>query len=116
MKIYNMERRSGKTELLIQKCINSNFEYPIIVLDNSRKRNILCRISAITGKTTLKNTVFTINEWFNFTNRGNDINKILIDDIEYMLPIIINRAFGAECEIATVSLPIDADFNNSNSQ
>ncbi len=112
MKIYNMDRLAGKTELLIQKCIDSNFEYPIIVINNQKKKEVIDRISHIIHKIPPKNIVFTINEWFVWRG-GRNIDKILIDDIEYMLPTIIRKAFAVDADIVTIGLQMDANIDIS---
>lgn len=97
MRILNMERGFGKTDTLIKTSISTG--YPIIVATLVEKNRILSEMERLGFKNSL---VYTVNEWMMYGSHGRHNESILIDNLDSMLPKILNDYFG--CDVATCTI------------
>lgn len=105
MEIMQMNRGGGKTTYLIKK--SAEFKYPIICCSETQRRII---------KDTAKEMGLDIPDPISFSSinskeklRGlNCFDKLLIDDLEYVLKIL----FGKDIYAATVTCDSCESMNN----
>ena len=114
MKLINVKRATGKTELVIKRYLETG--YPIITRDFASKKLIEHRISNLTGVKTIKpNSVMTYKEFMNVDNTGigrgikSEYEAVIIDDLEFFINDIVETALRSKVDIATMSL----DCNDS---
>ena len=124
MKLINVKRATGKTELVIKRHLETG--YPIITRDFASKRLIEHRISSITGEKTIKpNSVLTYREFMDIykTDSGRGIKSnyeaVIVDDLEFFINDIIETALKVKVDIATmtidckdsIELPVESTVN-----
>lgn len=109
MKLINVKRATGKTELVIKRHLETG--YPIITRDFASKRLIEHRISSMTGVKTIKpNSVITYKEFMDVDKTGagrgirSNYEAVIIDDLEFFINDIIESALKVKVDIATMSL------------
>ena len=109
MKLINVKRATGKTELVIKRHLETG--YPIITRDLASKRLIEHRISSMTGVKTIKpNSVITYREFMDVDKTGSgrgirtNYEAVIIDDLEFFINDIIETALRSKVDIATMSL------------
>ena len=109
MKLINVKRATGKTELVIKRHLETG--YPILTRDFASKRLIEHRISSITGEKTIKpNSVLTYREFMDIykTDSGRGIKSnyeaVIVDDLEFFINDIIETALKVKVDIATMTL------------
>lgn len=109
MKLINVKRATGKTELVIKRHLETG--YPIITRSFASKKLIERRISSITGvKIINPNSVMTYKEFMDIngtcTSRGikSEYEAVIIDDLEFFINDIVETALRSKVDIATMSL------------
>ena len=109
MKLINVKRATGKTELVIKRHLETG--YPIITRDFASKRLIEHRISSMTGVKTIKpNSVMTYKEFMDVDRTGacrgirSEYEAVIIDDLEFFINDIVEAALRSKVDIATMSL------------
>lgn len=126
MKLINVKRATGKTELVIKRHLETG--YPIITRDFASKRLIEHRISSMTGVKTIKpNSVITYREFMDVDKTGSgrgirtNYEAVIVDDLEFFINDIVEAALKAKVDIATMSLdckdsielPVESTVNTS---
>ena len=126
MKLINVKRATGKTELVIKRHLETG--YPIITRDFASKRLIKHRISSMTGVKTIKpNSVITYREFMDVDKTGSgrgirtNYEAVIVDDLEFFINDIVEAALKAKVDIATMSLdckdsielPVESTVNTS---
>ena len=109
MKLINVKRATGKTELVIKRHLETG--YPIITRDFASKKLIERRISNLTGVKTIKpNSVITYREFMDVDKTGSgrgirtNYEAVIVDDLEFFINDIVEAALKAKVDIATMSL------------
>ena len=109
MKLINVKRATGKTELAIKRHLETG--YPIITRDFESKKLIEHRISSLTGVKTIKpNSVMTYKEFMDIDRTGArrgiraEYEAVIIDDLEFFINDIVETALRSKVDIATMSL------------
>ena len=108
MKLINVKRATGKTELAIKRHLETG--YPIITRDFESKKLIESRISILTGETIKPNSVMTYKEFMDIDRTGarrgirSEYEAVIIDDLEFFIDDIIETALRSKVDIATMSL------------
>ena len=108
MKLINVKRATGKTELAIKRHLETG--YPIITRDFESKKLIERRISILTGETIKPNSVMTYKEFMDIDRTGarrgirSEYEAVIIDDLEFFIDDIIETALRSKVDIATMSL------------
>ena len=109
MKLINVKRATGKTELAIKRHLETG--YPIITRDFASKKLIEHRISSLTGVKTIKpNSVITYREFMDVDKTGSgrgirtEYEAVIIDDLEFFINDIVETALRSKVDIATMSL------------
>ena len=108
MKLINVKRATGKTELVIKRHLETG--YPIITRDFASKKLIESRISILTGETIKPNSVMTYKEFMDADRTGarrgirSEYEAVIIDDLEFLINDIVETALRSKVDIATMSL------------
>ena len=109
MKLINVKRATGKTELAIRRHLETG--YPIITRDFKSKKLIERRISSLTGVKNIKpNSVMTYKEFIDTNGTGkcrgikSEYEAIIIDDLEFFINDIVETALRSKVDIATMTL------------
>ena len=126
MKLINVKRATGKTELVIKRHLETG--YPIITRDFKSKKLIERRISSLTGVKNIKpNSVITYREFIDVDKTGSsrgirtNYEAVIVDDLEFFINDIVEAALKAKVDIATMSLdckdsielPVESTVNTS---
>ena len=109
MKLINVKRATGKTELVIKRHLETG--YPIITRDFESKKLIEHRISSLTGVKNIKpNSVMTYKEFMDINRTGacrgtrSEYEAVIIDDLEFFINDIVETALRSKVDIATMTL------------
>ena len=109
MKLINVKRATGKTELAIKRHLETG--YPIITRDFASKKLIEHRISSLTGVKTIKpNSVITYREFMDVDKTGSgrgirsEYEAVIIDDLEFFINDIVETALRSKVDIATMTI------------
>ena len=109
MKLINVKRATGKTELAIKRHLETG--YPIITRDFESKKLIERRISSLTGVKNIKpNSVMTYKEFMDIDRTGarrgirSEYEAVIIDDLEFFINDMVETALRSKVDIATMSL------------
>ena len=106
MKIINKGRQTGKTSYLINESYKYN--YTIIVSNCSKKKTV----EYISEKMNKKVKVFTIYDLLVdpklFVGK-NAPEAVLIDDLDSMMDILIEKALQIKVDKVTMSIPMDIE-------
>ena len=104
MKLINVKRATGKTELVIKRHLETG--YPIIAKNNNSKIMIESKIKEKTGTFPPKGDVITYYDYI--CSRGRNLNYknncVIIDDIDYILSDIISNSLGLNIDTITMCI------------
>ena len=108
MKLINVKRATGKTELVIKRHLETG--YPIITRDFASKKLIESRISILTGETIKPNSVMTYKEFMDMDRTGarrgirSEYEAVIIDDLEFFINDMVETALRSKVDIATMTI------------
>ena len=108
MKLINVKRATGKTELVIKRHLETG--YPIITRDFASKKLIESRISILTGETIKPNSVMTYKEFMDTDRTGvrrgirSEYEAVIIDDLEFFINDMVETALRSKVDIATMTI------------
>ena len=104
MKILNMERKSGKTTILIHTAYATGM--PIITYDSARAKQVYEQACKM-GFDRIE--VYSSAEWISNIRKlsiHKDKEHVLIDDGEQLIDIALENMFKVKVETVTLSIPM----------
>lgn len=103
MELINGERGTGKTTAL--EWVAGLTGYPLIVHTAAAKKMAIQRKKELQNIGAKDFNVYTLEEW-KYCSCGHGYQKVLIDDLNIMLPIILKDYLGVEVQAATMCVPM----------